>query len=1722
MPTTIISDRELGRGLDGLHPETKLSEGYVVQSTNWLPTYAGTLDRRVGYQRVGGYPPVRVRSITRVGTTLQLKLSTTLSTALVTPTPISLWARISPRSGGGSFDLGGITPSPAVMNFSTFSIIDANTISVSGSPITNTGFTQSIIPSTTISTDYTTTALDAYIWGIPLDWLVANPDATRTTWVTGLFSHNSIISNTPLAVVGRQLHTLGVAAGAAYPSTAVAISTPTVASAQTIGRAIYGATPSAPPTRGWIASPGVGSTGYLAVTSATYNPSTMNTAYVLSAPGLTTSGAISGIIRPGVDQLTVTQSSSSDFLDGTWPIVSVSSTSNTIMVVVANTNNSEPSAQLSDVGGAGRAGVFTDRISVVSGVQFLPGDELVPDALTAEPPDWTCVSATTTSVVVSGVQEPGTHLLPASNAVRATRAGSVFPVASTAGIVRGDVISIAGYTRQFVVKSVNPASDFSTTVVGNGFSATAMIASTTNWRVGDGFLLWNSGPFTGPQVVTAIVDSTHLQFSSSAVATSSTGRITGLTVCVDDSPAIADLTAVTVPIRWVVSTTPDAPNTRAIQTLIRQDVFPQGGSTNAAFVAGAQVAQSTYLTNQFDAVQKFDGVNCYRSGLPWWSPLVGFDLHDQSAQLIQNKGTAIAGIMTSSSAFTATTHSNASAATPGMSVVIANGALGGGDQQQWPTVVSTSDPTTGIVTVDPPIPSELSGMISSLATVYQAIELRYYYRYVGRDINGIAVATGAFSSLDTTVVFGPPCVVSMKLALPILSGARPYVSVELEIYRTGVNSASPAVADGAPPFYRIAVLPIKYAVDATTATPVPSTEITRYFDLYEDSNQISLGSSGAVDVIATALTSGSSVGADWDDPPRALTAASMNGRLLLGNIRSRPELYLALRESPAQTPSAFTAASILGAICVFRRDGATSDITSVAATQSYEFVDPSPAFGIPTGTATTVFNPVVRSLSPGLITFSVPRSSYGAVVGGWIYAGQLIEANAPQKVTQSSFGLDFCGWFQVQAVAASTTYPGSTDVTCFWPEKGRLHVASPSTQIAANVITPDATPTPATNLSIGTPIFFSGVSNTTGVAEGIQYWAIPVTVNSFKVAQSIVDAKAGNAIALTPTGTPFSVSVGYLAVNNNNYFFVTRATNALNIPVPLPSVISADKSSIRIVGMYSPDWPIQTTSIELQMAVDTLSRAINSVAAGNWINPVSGTASRDNWLSSDSGGNYPFATLRVRTPSDSAQWTIAWENTTDDTGREKFLAYAGDARIPNFSFIGSNVAIGTPWISRVGHGLTASQLVVLNPSTGVGSVLPSPLVAGTVYYAVVSGDNAFGVSATPGGSPITLTTAGVGIHKLTAAVSATELRFPARVVRSYPNYPEIFAGPFVTVPLSDGTSGDSVIDVNPADGESITHIRPFYAQSFTIAAQQEARLVVFKNRHVYMVNVETKEISQIQTNGHGGEFPRAIADTRNGIMYANSQGIHKIDRQSQWVFQGQILGRIYDGFSPASAVTDIPVALGAAEHNRVQIAMPVGSAVPTQVITYDYTREVGGENGAWSTFDDYPVTCWTEFSGRTYHSDRRGLVYVDRFAGDGTDYRDDDHSYTSTVLLRPMDFGAEGSRKRLTRVTIQFRRSGASPVSDIQVGMAIDGETTYLPMDSVVLNYAPPATNLSDLNQANVHTISFTPPETKADYFSLSISASAVDEPLEICLVSYHVELLTEKGVVQAGQPSIS
>lgn len=701
------------------------------------------------------------------------------------------------------------------------------------------------------------------------------------------------------------------------------------------------------------------------------------------------------------------------------------------------------------------------------------------------------------------------------------------------------------------------------------------------------------------------------------------------------------------------------------------------------------------------------------------------------------------------------------------------------------------------------------------------------------------------------------------------------------------------------------------------------------------------------------------------------------------------------------------------------------------------------------------------------------------------------------------------------------------------------------------------------NLSVGQGVVYSsmtqfGTSAAPDIVPGMQLYVRPSAIDSYTLHRSISDAINNvGAISLSGTADVDTYTFTITTVHASAAATTSTVQNG-NIRMYLPSkpgdvdgtydiILPIGDSAFyppadnriytRTSGQYTTSVDSPRTSTLIQLAVTQLSRAINAVSSGSQeqmfapsganIIATATPVNRQTWLTSDVGSLYSPGTIKVRS---TEPFTVQIIGSYVNGGRQKFQFLVGKGTpykavciSQTFKFINAS---GQPArFVAPNHGLvTGLPVVVRSANPGSPGALPIGITGNGLYYVVVRNANTFALASSAQNAiagivlPTYLFTEFPLSSLLLEGVEPSYLpAHKSRISLSYPNYPEIHAGSYDDVATAD----NRIVDVNPDDGEEIATLYPFYGDSFSKASLQEDRLVVFKRSNIYLVNVTTREVTRVQTYGHGAEFPRTVTDTKNGLLFADRTGIYKLNRSSDIPFTGEYLGRIWDDDTGVADVdTRVPVAIHDAFHNQVRISVPTyRSASNDLTFIYDHKRESGDERGSWTTWTGYDPVSWLNFQGNIYHGGRHGLAYIDRYAGDSTDHRDDDRVISAVVQLRPSDFGVSGSRKNLSRVVVQFRRSDDADITDVEVSAATDMERYFIPCDPFTLRYNPVNTGIAgDRTSPVIYSIAFSVPVRKAEFHQVQLAVAVKDQPIEITQITYHVDLLTTAGTPEAGE----
>lgn len=381
--------------------------------------------------------------------------------------------------------------------------------------------------------------------------------------------------------------------------------------------------------------------------------------------------------------------------------------------------------------------------------------------------------------------------------------------------------------------------------------------------------------------------------------------------------------------------------------------------------------------------------------------------------------------------------------------------------------------------------------------------------------------------------------------------------------------------------------------------------------------------------------------------------------------------------------------------------------------------------------------------------------------------------------------------------------------------------------------------------------------------------------------------------------------------------------------------------------------------------------------------------------------------------------------------------------------------------------------------------------------------------------------------KTLVASIASERVYPSRILVSYQNYPELFDNPTA---ILDADSL-SAIDINPADGQEITGVIPFFGEAAFTAAQQAGILVVFKTNSIYLVDVNQKVsgsnlvVQRLETQGLGCTAPYSISVTKNGIMFANNSGIYCLRRDQAIEYIGKFMERNW-----GSKVDKDALSLAQGHHYSVgrmyKLSVPIvgtenettGYIEPSQVYVYNHTQE-DEENhlGAWSRYDNHTAIGWANLASDAFWASTGGMVYILRTTGTETDFRDSNQPIVFRLDTRPNDYGNSGIRKILDKVVVSYRAAAATAQNNLS--FSVDLEQEYSPTTPFrIAGTAENLTGFDDPVQKDVITLRHSLDRRRGVYFSIRIENSSLDQNIEPAGLDYRIGGLDSKGIKSASK----
>jgi hypothetical protein len=430
--------------------------------------------------------------------------------------------------------------------------------------------------------------------------------------------------------------------------------------------------------------------------------------------------------------------------------------------------------------------------------------------------------------------------------------------------------------------------------------------------------------------------------------------------------------------RWSPIEWPTAVSNYVTQTKLRHLDLAEYDDQN--LVRSTMMSDNMYFTDGEHDVMKYDGTNLTRAGLPYWQMglFIGLDA-DTGGKIVRPVDYGIAWNARTTNSFTVTTAGEEKNLTAGDTVYARTNATT--IKRQFMTVSDTTTANTVRVSTDP------GGAVTS-GTLERTYLIKYYLRLNLIDANNNVIASAPVNHEDLNILINKNAAVQLKFMAPPALDGIDHVRVEAQVYRTELG--------GEPPYFLIATLPVQYTARGQG-----------YIYFKDTLSDVMLSE---LDPVATALV-GDELGTAWDCPPRAKFISSASSRLLLANVKGKPELDITSRTANGNTASIPSQAS--GTTFTFRRDSSGSGtLTDMVDTVVYEYVATSYEMGQNVGEA------LVNSTNT---SFSIDTSGSGAgtfAAGDWVY----LFADGPSWHSNRSHF--FAGWYQVASVSAGTSGSG--------------------------------------------------------------------------------------------------------------------------------------------------------------------------------------------------------------------------------------------------------------------------------------------------------------------------------------------------------------------------------------------------------------------------------------------------------------------------------------------------------------------------------------------------------------------------------------------------------------------------------------------------------------------------------------------------------------------------
>ena len=538
----------------------------------------------------------------------------------------------------------------------------------------------------------------------------------------------------------------------------------------------------------------------------------------------------------------------------------------------------------------GRAGIFTDRIPLEVTCPFFEGDRM----LSASWGDEQFLIATGASAgnevriegLWSNINVPDGLLLVGARTSRIIPLRSLNAIPTTSNLVAGDILSFTGLNRQLRAKFVNPRANEIVVILNNETTTSVLdktvdiqVADSNYYQIGQRILLLNALQFTGEQIVTEIVSPQVIRIGGNPTLNEDIPGVivVGHNVEVDEAFDWYDSLTSTVSFRTARRWLPiEEPGTAYLQfPPNRYRYFNSRAYDDQAFLRSTVVADTMYLTNGLDAVQRYDGSTITRAGLFRWQPNLYLtqDTTDPAIKLVLPSITSsdIKGLTGNVFKVSAGLERRFSV---NESIRYTRTVSGQTELNEYTIKNIWVQGNDGFIEVN----ANGQGVTTGTDQLLERVGIySYYYRLNMIDVNGNKVASAVTGAEDSRISLSANCSIRHLILRPPFLDNFDFARIEVQVYRTKIGSSAP--------FYLVSTLQPSWNMGGEA-----------YLEFVDTASDFNLKSVDQDEINVTLL--GQELGQTWTGPLRSKYVTSTSNSLVLANIKSWPTLSLAPVKSP--------------------------------------------------------------------------------------------------------------------------------------------------------------------------------------------------------------------------------------------------------------------------------------------------------------------------------------------------------------------------------------------------------------------------------------------------------------------------------------------------------------------------------------------------------------------------------------------------------------------------------------------------------------------------------------------------------------------------------------------------------------------------------------------------------------------------------------------------------